>query len=122
MGKSVDDYLTLPYTIEIVYDDSGEEAGWFAKVAELPGCMTQADSFEALEWLIKDAMRAWIEVSLADDLPVPEPRPIGTHDNFAVYVANSLYPRLLNGSQAEGVNVETFVNRALDQAVANSPG
>ena len=44
--KTVDEYLALPYTVEILHDQSGEKAGWFARVVELPGCMTQADTFD----------------------------------------------------------------------------
>ena len=37
MNKTIDDYLTLPYTIEIIPDDGA----WFADIKELPGCMTE---------------------------------------------------------------------------------
>jgi predicted RNase H-like HicB family nuclease len=58
--KTVDDYLALPYTVEVLHDQSGEQAGWFARVVELPGCMTQTDTFDELETMVQDAMRAWI--------------------------------------------------------------
>ena len=61
--KSVEYYLGLPYTIELVREPEG---GLFVSVRELPGCMSQGDTpDEALE-MIRDAMRAWIEVALED--------------------------------------------------------
>ena len=38
MEKTVAYYLSLPYTIELKHD---AEDGWFVRVKELPGCMSQ---------------------------------------------------------------------------------
>ena len=62
-------YLGLPYTIEIMPD----EDYYFARVLELPGCLTYADSVEKLWPMIEDAMRDWIEVSLEYGEDIPEP-------------------------------------------------
>jgi antitoxin HicB len=73
--QTIGDYLTLPYTIEIIRDESDNYSGWFARVIELPGCMTEADTLEGLEEMIQDAMRAWIETALEDGQLIPEPYP-----------------------------------------------
>ena len=62
-------YLGLPYTIEIM----PEEDFYFARVLELPGCLTYADSLEKLSPRIEDAIREWIEVSLECGEDIPEP-------------------------------------------------
>jgi len=72
--KSVDEYLNLPYSIKVICDQGEGFSGWFAEVMELPGCMTQTERFEDLEWMIQDAMRGWIETTLEAGRPVPEPR------------------------------------------------
>ncbi len=72
--RSVDEYLSLPYTVEVLRDDSDGQPGYVARVVELPGCITQADSVEELEAMIVDAMRAWIGVALDEGQPIPEPR------------------------------------------------
>lgn len=69
---NVDDSLALPYTIEVIHDPSGEAAGWFARVVELPGCMTQTDRCDELEAMVQDAMRAWIVTAREAGIPVPE--------------------------------------------------
>ena len=69
----VEDYLSLPYTIEVTQDESDGYTGWFAKIEELPGCMTQADTFDELGEMIDDAKRAWIESALEDGIEVPLP-------------------------------------------------
>ena len=78
-NKSVDQYLKLPYTIEITRDDDIDNPGWAACVVELNGCITQADTFEELGSMIEEAMRLWIEVAMEDGLPIPEPRQIETY-------------------------------------------
>ena len=72
--KTLEYYMDLPYSIEVMRDTDEENPGWVAKIKELPGCLTQADTFEELEGMIRDAMHSWIEVALEDGIPIPEPR------------------------------------------------
>jgi predicted RNase H-like HicB family nuclease len=67
--RDLNHYLGLPYTIEIMPD----EDFYFARVLELPGCLTYADSLERLSPMIDDAMRDWIEVALEYGEDIPEP-------------------------------------------------
>ncbi len=68
--SKIERYLALPYTREVVSEDDGT---WFARVIELPGCMTVGDTqAEALDNL-NDAMSAWIESMLEHGERVPEP-------------------------------------------------
>jgi antitoxin HicB len=106
--------LTLPYTIEIQRDDSGDYRGWFARVRELPGCMTQAEHFEELGTMVEDAMRAWIEVALEDGQPVPEPAPEEQYSGkFVLRVPRSLHRQLAEAAEAEGVSLNQYCSTAL---------
>jgi antitoxin HicB len=71
MNKPIEYYLALPYTIEIFPDD--EEGGYVARVRELPGCITQADTWDELLLMIEDAKKLWLESALAHNDPIPEP-------------------------------------------------
>ncbi len=71
MNRTLEYYLNLPYTIEMIPEPGGE---WFVQVKELPGCMSEGDTPEEAVEMIRDAMRGWIEVSLEDGDPIPEPR------------------------------------------------
>jgi antitoxin HicB len=73
MNKTIDYYLSLPYTIEIIPDT--EQGGWFVKIKELKGCMTQADQWEDILPMIEEAKTLWLEVMLEDGKPIPEPTP-----------------------------------------------
>ncbi len=71
IGKTLEYYLALSYNIDIIA--AKEEGGYVARIRELPGCLTQADSWEELLPMIEDAKRAWLESALEHDDPIPEP-------------------------------------------------
>ena len=54
--KNIDYYLNLPYNIIIRKDPYG---GYFAKVEELEGCMTQGETYEETFKNIREAMELW---------------------------------------------------------------
>jgi predicted RNase H-like HicB family nuclease len=58
-----------------------EKAGgnYSAYVPDLPGCVATADTVEAIEAEIRDAIRFHIEGLAADGLPVPEPTSIAEY-------------------------------------------
>lgn len=101
--KTIEEYLQLPYTIEVVRDATDEYSGWFARVAELPGCMTQADTFDELDEMVQDAMRAWIETAQEKGLSIPEPRPGEPYSGkFVIRVPRSLHRALAETSERDG--------------------
>lgn len=116
-NKTVEEYLALPYTIELIRETYPENTGWAARVVELPGCITQADTFEELGEMIDDAMRGWIEVSLEDGDPIPEPRLLDEYSGkFVARVPRSLHRDLVQSAERNGVSLNAFVNMALAQA------
>ncbi len=120
LAKSIDDYLAMPYIIEVVRDESEGYSGWFARVVELPGCMTQADTFEELGEMIEDAMRVWIEAALEDGQAIPEPRPAEDYSGkFVVRVPKSLHRELVEAAEREGVSLNAFVNVVLGRAIGS---
>ena len=69
--KTLEYYLALPYTMEIKPDV--EEGGYVARIKELKGCITQAETWDELLLMIDDAKRLWLESALAHGDPIPEP-------------------------------------------------
>ena len=70
--NTLGNYCALPYTIELIRED---ETTWFARVVELPGCMTEGDSSADAVAMIQDAMAGWIELALSYGRPTPTPKP-----------------------------------------------
>ena len=121
MSRTLDEYLKLPYTLKIVYDNNEENPGWVAQVVELPGCLTQAETFEELGEMIKDAMRNWLQVALETGQAIPEPAPQAEYSGkFVVRLPRSLHRQLVETAEQEGVSLNQLVNLALAQVVGRA--
>lgn len=119
--RTVEEYLALPYTIEVYKDDSDGDLAYVALVVELPGCLTQADTFEELEEMVQDAMRAWIESALEDGAPVPEPRQAEEYSGkFVVRVPRSLHRQLAMTAERDGMSLNSYVSTTLAYAVGTA--
>jgi antitoxin HicB len=118
--RTPEEYLELPYTIEIFYDDSDGQPGWVARVVELPGCITQGDTFEELGEMIREAMLGWIEIEFEDGAEIPEPRPVDDYSGkFVARVPRSLHRDLVKAAEKDGVSLNSFVNMALSRSIGH---
>jgi predicted RNase H-like HicB family nuclease len=68
---TIEEYAALPYTIEIIPDT--DEGGFVARIKELSGCITQAETWDELWVLLEDAKELWLESALAHGDPIPLP-------------------------------------------------
>lgn len=108
-------YLTLPYTIELVRE---EDATWFARVVELPGCLSAGDSAEDAAGMIQEAMAGWIELALGDGQSIPEPKPREEYSGkFVVRVPRSLHRDLVEAAAKEQVSLNQYIATELARAV-----
>ena len=115
MAKSLEDYLSLPYDIEVKRNEDGT---YFARVKELPGCMTEADTFAEVEEMIRDAMAAWIEVALEEGVPIPEPRPLGEFSGrFVLRLPKSLHRDVARQAEEEGVSINQWIVTVVARAI-----
>ena len=64
--------MTNKYTL-LIYEAEPDEGGYWAKVAELPGCATSGESLDELVANAHEAIDAWIEVTRQTGGTVPEP-------------------------------------------------
>jgi antitoxin HicB len=118
MTKSAEYYLGLPYTIELHQD---AEEGWFVRVKELPGCMSQGDTADDALASIREVMPLWIETALESGYEIPEPRAAEEYSGkFVVRVPRSLHRELVQGAVSEGVSLNQFINVVLSRAVGGA--
>ena len=57
----------IEYEFEIA-----EEGGYIVSVPELPGCLSEGDTFEEAWEMIQDAMTGWLQVAVDHDDHVPQ--------------------------------------------------
>ena len=69
--KRVNDYMELPYRMEVVEDKV--EGGYVISFPELPGCITVGETIEAAMQNAIDAKRAWLEAAVEDGVHIPAP-------------------------------------------------
>lgn len=108
--------LHQPWTIEIrPYSDGG----FFARVVELRGCMTEADTqLEALQQL-EEAQAEWLAAALEAGDPIPKPS--GDNDfSGKIFVRTSphLHRMVSEAALREGVSMSQWVAEVLSRAVA----
>jgi hypothetical protein len=68
--------------------------------------------------MIQEAMELWLEVSLEEGIPIPEPRPEEDYSGkFVVRVPRSLHRDLVEKADREGTSLNQTINVALARAV-----
>ena len=53
-----------------------DDGGWVVTFPDLPGCITQGDTFQEVAEMAEDAFRLWITAQHENGFPIPEP---GSH-------------------------------------------
>jgi antitoxin HicB len=102
-----------PWTIELrPYSDGG----YFAKVVELHGCMTEADTAtEALESL-EEARAEWLAAALEQGLKIPEPVGEGDYSGkIFVRTSPELHRAVVREASRQGVSMSQWVSEVIAQ-------
>jgi antitoxin HicB len=110
MTMALEEYLELPYTIELVHDRDDRNEGWFAQVKELPGCMSQGATIDEAVENLRDAMAGWISVAIEDGMPIPEPRaPASFSGRLLLRIPRGLHAELSRQAEDEGVSLNQYI-------------
>jgi len=112
--KSLDYYLSLPYTVEMYPSEHG---GYVAKVAELPGCITQGETIAQAAEMIEDAKRAWLATALEEGILIPEPVPEDYSGKLVVRMPRSLHKRLAEMAVKESVSLNQYIVYTLARGI-----
>jgi antitoxin HicB len=121
MKRSVEYYLGLPYSVELRREPN---EGWFVRVREWPGCMSQADTAEEALANIQEVIPLWLEGALESDYEIPEPRGADDYSGrFMVRVPRLLHRSLAELAEREAISLNLLVNVALAEFIGQErPG
>jgi len=114
MKKTVDEYMSLPYTIEITPD----EGKFFVKIKELPGCMSVGTTKPDALVMIEDAMREWLAVAVEDniDIPLPEAMQTGRYSGrFPLRLPKTLHKKLSDSAERDGTSLNSYMVMLLSE-------
>ncbi len=114
--KTLEYYMRLPYRVEIYPEEDG--SGYTAKIPDLPGCLTSADTIDELWDMIKEAKELWLEVALEDGDYIPEPSPVEIQEysgKFLVRIPRSLHRQLAYRAKQENTSLNQLVVMLLSE-------
>ena len=110
-------YLNLKYPITFYPE---KEGGYTAIIRDLPGCMTQGETFSEAMENIEEARELWIETVYETgkkDVPLPS-----TENEYSgrllLRIPKSLHRHLSEGADKEGVSLNQYILSLLSEANA----
>jgi len=111
----MNEILKKPYSFVFLQNEDGVISG---EISEFPGCYAQGDTIaEAMENLVS-AADSWIEASLEQGLPIPEPYvALEYGGKVALRLPKSLHKRAVRLAEVDGVSLNQFIVEAIAEKV-----
>ncbi len=114
MMKTLNEYLDLPYRIEVVPDTA--EGGYVASYPELPGCITCGDTAEEAIANAIDAKREWLAAAIEDGIKIPLPDAEENYSGqFKLRLPKSLHKQLAEEAKRDGISMNQYCVYLLSQ-------
>ena len=105
--KTVDEYLALPYRMEIVEDR--DEGGYVVSFPELPGCVTCGETIDSAVANAEDAKKEWITAALEEGIAIREPDDLESYSGqFKLRIPKSLHRSLTEHARLEGISMNQY--------------
>lgn len=107
MMKTLNEYMELPYRLEIVEDKS--EGGFVVSYPELPGCVSCGETVSQAIANAEDAKREWLIAAIEDKIEIQEPDNLDDYSGqFKLRIPRSLHKALAEHSKREGVSMNQY--------------
>lgn len=114
MMKTVEEYMALPYRMEIVPDV--DEGGYIVSYPDLKGCLTTGETLEEAVSNAEDAKREWLTAAVEEGYPIPEPVSEDEYSGqFKLRIPKSLHRQLAMQSKKEGISMNQYCLYLLSQ-------
>lgn len=105
--KTIDEYLSLPYKMEVIPDT--DEGGFVVSFPELPGCLSSGETMEQAIANAADAKKAWLEAAIDDGIVISEPDSLDEYSGqFKLRMPKSLHRSLAEHSKREGISMNQY--------------
>jgi len=100
-------YLKLKYPVEL----AEQEGGWyFARIPDLPGCMSEGKTPDEAVKNVEAARALWLEDAVESGVEIPLPSEQRKYSGkFVVRLPESLHGRLAQGAERDGVSLNQYV-------------
>lgn len=119
MVKDLNYYLNLPWTYRFEWSD--EDNCYIASIAELKNCMSDGQDIEEASHMIKDALKSYIESSIAHNDTIPEPPKKEACKGSIVYrTTPEKHCKLLRKAASQGVSVNKLIDEAIEKELKSA--
>ncbi|MBE5836690.1 type II toxin-antitoxin system HicB family antitoxin [Butyrivibrio sp.] len=117
--KKIEDYIDLPYKMEIVKDL--DEGGYVVSFPDLPGCLTVGETIEEAIKNAEDAKRTWLEAAIEEQIEISIPEKKEKYSGqFKLRIPKSLHRILAEQSKREGISMNQYCVYLLSRNIALS--
>lgn len=114
MEKNLAYYKTQTYPVEVVREEDGTVVAFHP---DLMGCVAQGDTADEALANLDEARLAWLEVRLAEHLPIPEPPDESYGGKVLVRMMPALHAALARRAGKQGVSLNQFIVATLAESV-----
>lgn len=105
--KTLDEYMKLHYSMEIVEDE--DEGGYVLSFPDLPGCLTIGETIKEAIDNSEDAKRQWFKVAIEEGIEIAEPKSNDDYSGqFKLRIPKSLHRSLALNSKKEGISMNQY--------------
>lgn len=113
--KTPEQYLREPYSRILIPE---EEGGYSAEILEFPGCFSQGDTAQEALSNLEEAAENWIEATLAQGRPIPEPTAEFAYSGkVALRLPRSLHRKAAQLAARDKMSLNTFIVEAVAEKV-----
>lgn len=107
MMKTLNEYLNMPYRMEIVPDTA--EGGYIASFPELCGCITCGETVEKAVANAIDAKKEWLDAAIEDGIDIPTPETSENYSGqFKLRLPKSLHKQLAEDARRDGISMNQY--------------
>lgn len=107
MMKTLNEYLNMPYRMEIVPDTA--EGGYIASFPELCGCITCGETVEKAVANAIDAKKEWLTAAIEDGIDIPTPETTENYSGqFKLRLPKSLHKQLAEDARRDGISMNQY--------------
>jgi len=107
--KLANQYRIVLYPIKGL---EGEKEEWGAEVPELPGCVGGGETEEEALAMVRDAIKAWLEIAVERGKKIPAPKDYEKTEfsgKFTLRLPKSLHKILTFRAEEEGLSLNQYL-------------
>ena len=106
-GRSVSDYLSLPYSFHVMPDDDG----FYVEIEEIPSVCGSGKTLHAAYADARKCQEKWLADAIKSGSKVPEPLSLREFNGqFALRMPRSLHRAIAEEAEYEGVSMNQYLN------------